>query len=56
VAELLVPRAMFTLLAGHGLAVVAHAPERDSIDLALWGRTDALRPSSLAVLGHALVG
>jgi methyltransferase (TIGR00027 family) len=47
------PDAMAALLAGHGLTTVAQVPQRDCVGAALWQRTDALRPSTLAVLAHA---
>jgi len=47
------PEEMAALLAQHGFTVVAQVFQRDCVDPALWQRTDALRPSSLAVLAHA---
>ncbi|MCP2258888.1 methyltransferase, TIGR00027 family [Streptoalloteichus tenebrarius] len=50
------PDAMSALLEEHGFVVVEHVGQRDSVDAALWERTDALRPAELANLVRARVG
>ncbi|GGK73725.1 S-adenosyl-L-methionine-dependent methyltransferase [Sphaerisporangium melleum] len=49
------PGDMAALLGEHGLAVVEHAGQRDSVDPSLWDRADTLRPSALSMLTLAEV-
>ncbi|GAA0382497.1 SAM-dependent methyltransferase [Microbispora corallina] len=49
------PEEMSSLLREHGLEVVRHSGQRDSVDPALWDRSDALRPSHLSVHARARV-
>ncbi len=49
------PDEMSALLEEHGLRVVEQVGQRESVDAALWERTDALRPHVLSVLAHARV-
>lgn len=49
------PRDMASLLAGHGFEVAEQLGQRDSVDPALWSRTDALRPAELMALTRARV-
>jgi methyltransferase (TIGR00027 family) len=52
----LTPAAMSALLAGHGLENAEHVRQRDTVDSALWDRSDSLRPIELSVLARATVG
>jgi len=47
------PEEMNGLLAGHGFAVLANVPQRDTVPARLWERADALRPAGLSWLVHA---
>jgi O-methyltransferase involved in polyketide biosynthesis len=47
------PEEMAGLLAGHGFAVVANVPQKDTVPARLWDRADALRPAGLNWLVHA---
>lgn len=49
------PDEMATLLAQHGLRTLHQAGQRDMIDADLWRRHDALYPSTLSMVTHALV-
>ncbi|MET8140097.1 SAM-dependent methyltransferase [Sphaerisporangium sp. NPDC005288] len=53
--SILGPEEMAALLAEHGLTAVEHAGQRESVDAALWTRTDSLRPSALSMLTRAVV-
>lgn len=50
------PRDAAALMAEHGLEVIEHVRERDTVDAALWDRADPLRPCELSVLTRARVG
>jgi methyltransferase (TIGR00027 family) len=50
------PKAMADLLVAHGLFVQEQADQAHAVDAAVWDRTDALAPTSLAMLAHASVG
>ncbi|MCT9931526.1 class I SAM-dependent methyltransferase [Planotetraspora sp. A-T 1434] len=49
------PEDLSVLLDQHGLAAVEHVRQADSIDTALWRRSDALRPADLCRLTRAAV-
>jgi methyltransferase (TIGR00027 family) len=49
------PAAMAALLGGAGFEVVEQTGQRDSVDPALWNRTDSLRPAALSALAHARI-
>lgn len=49
----LTPEEMSTLLADRGFERVQHVRQRDTVDAALWERTDCLRPSNLSVIARA---
>jgi methyltransferase (TIGR00027 family) len=50
---LLHPDEMSALLAAHGFTPVTNLPQRETVDRALWDRSDALRPSALSWLARA---
>jgi methyltransferase (TIGR00027 family) len=52
---LLAPDDMSALLERHGLGLIKHVQQRDSVPATLWDRTDSLRPSALSVLARATV-
>ncbi|MFG1873513.1 class I SAM-dependent methyltransferase [Sphaerisporangium sp. NPDC049003] len=47
------PEGMSALLEKHGFAVIEHVHQRDTVDTALWDRSDALRPYELSLLTRA---
>ncbi|GAA3447978.1 S-adenosyl-L-methionine-dependent methyltransferase [Planomonospora venezuelensis] len=49
------PEEMSSLLEEHAFEVIGHASQRDSVEAALWERSDALRPSGLVHLAHARI-
>lgn len=49
----LAPPDMAALLREHGLEVVEHVRQRETVDAALWNRADPLRPSDLSILTRA---
>jgi methyltransferase (TIGR00027 family) len=51
----LAPGEMSALLEGHGFGMAGHVGQRDSIDAALWDRSDSLRPIGLSVLAQAII-
>ena len=51
----LAPGEMSALLEGHGFGMGEHVGQRDSIDAALWDRSDSLRPIGLSVLAQAII-
>jgi O-methyltransferase involved in polyketide biosynthesis len=51
----LTPQDMCTLLEDRGFGRVEHIRQRDTVDAAVWLRTDSLRPSNLSVLARATV-
>jgi hypothetical protein len=49
------PDDMSGLLTAHGFGRAEHVRQRDSIDAAMWNRSDSLRPIELSCLAHATV-
>jgi methyltransferase (TIGR00027 family) len=52
----LAPDELTDLAQRHGVASVRHVYQRDTVPVAMWQRSDALRPANLAVLFHGRAG
>ncbi|TCO55048.1 methyltransferase (TIGR00027 family) [Actinocrispum wychmicini] len=50
------PDDMAELLERHGFRAIWQAGQRESVPGALWDRTDAVVPSTLSVIAHAVLG